>query len=125
MEKAAALIVVSGGVAEAVAPEHVDVRIIDCDNIEAGDELEELPRGVGFEHLVEQAELRVGRDFNWEGEKPARLKGMEAIEAIIEAYESALTQHIYDEGTGESVPDEEYAIIADARLALSTMRNSD
>lgn len=67
--KAIALIVVQGGVAYAYAPEHVDIRIIDRDDIEAGDGevLYELPPGVGFEELAKEAGLEVGEDFAWEG----------------------------------------------------------
>ena len=64
--KAICLIVVTGGVAYSHAPEHVDVRIADLDNADAGDDLETLPRGVGFEKLVEDAGLEEGLDFEWE-----------------------------------------------------------
>jgi hypothetical protein len=49
------LVVVSGGIAQDYAPPHVDIRIIDIDNIKAGDEKAELPRDVGFEELVKTA----------------------------------------------------------------------
>ena len=60
--KAICLVVVSGGVAECYEPEHVDCRIVDLDNIRAGDPAAELPRGVGFEELAERAGLEYGRD---------------------------------------------------------------
>lgn len=58
--KAIALIVVHGGVAYAYAPEHVDVRIVDRDNMDSDGEgnpepKEQLPAGVGFEELVADA----------------------------------------------------------------------
>lgn len=53
--KAIGLVVVSGGVAEAYTPLHVNVVIVDVDNIEAGDDPVELPAGVGFEALVKLA----------------------------------------------------------------------
>lgn len=66
--KAIALVVVSGGVAYAYAPEHVDVRVIDQDNLEQGfDAPDNLPQGVGFEELAAEAGLEIGKDFNWEG----------------------------------------------------------
>jgi hypothetical protein len=64
--KAICLVVVDSGVAYDYTPLHVDCRIIDRDNIEAGDEPVELPRGVGFEKLVEEAGLSEGADFTWE-----------------------------------------------------------
>lgn len=63
--KAICLVVVAGGVAEEYTPEHVDCRIVDCDNIGAGDEPAELPRGMGFEALVERAGLTEGEDYVW------------------------------------------------------------
>jgi hypothetical protein len=61
--KAIALVVVMGGVAEEYAPEHVDCRIIDLDNITGpGDPIPELPAGMGFEELAERAGLEVGKD---------------------------------------------------------------
>jgi hypothetical protein len=71
--KAIALIVVQGGVAYAYAPEHVDVRIIDRDDIEAGDGevLYELPPGIGFEELAKEAGLEPGEAFAWEGDEHA------------------------------------------------------
>lgn len=64
--KAIALVVVRGGVAEAFAPEHVDVRIVDLDNATAGDDTG-LPVGIGFEELAVEAGLEAGDDFYWEG----------------------------------------------------------
>lgn len=49
--KAIALIVVSGDLAYAYAPDHVDVRIVELDL----DWKEKLPAGVGFEELVAEA----------------------------------------------------------------------
>jgi hypothetical protein len=51
----------------------VDVRIIDRDDIEAGDGevLYELPPGVGFEELAEEAGLEAGLHYYWEGRKHA------------------------------------------------------
>jgi hypothetical protein len=63
--KAIALVVVRGGVAEAYAPEHVDVRVIDLDNIARGEDPEGLPRGVGFEALADEAGIIAGEDFYW------------------------------------------------------------
>jgi hypothetical protein len=64
--KAICLVVVSGGVAYAYAPAHVDCRVIDLDSLSQGDEPATLPRGIGFEHLAKQAELRIGEDFTME-----------------------------------------------------------
>jgi len=61
--KARGLIVVNGGAAYDYMPPHVDVRIIDVDNIKAGDEKVKLPVGVGYEHLVNQAGIREYVDF--------------------------------------------------------------
>jgi len=56
-EKAVALVVVLGGVAYTYAPRHVDIRVVDMDNLEDPDEKHkvQLPAGVGFEHLAEEA----------------------------------------------------------------------
>ena len=54
---AIALVVVRGGVAEVCEPPHVDVRIVDLDNIEAGDPPVDLPAGIGFEELCKEADL--------------------------------------------------------------------
>ena len=64
--RAIALVTVSGGVAETFTPEHVDARVIDLDNIKAGDDPVELPRGIGFEALVEEAFLEAGTHYTWE-----------------------------------------------------------
>ncbi len=64
--KAIALVIVAGGVADEVAPPHVDVRIVDIDNIKAGDSPPGLPRDVGFEDLVRRAQLIEGEEFTWE-----------------------------------------------------------
>ena len=69
--KAIALVVVLGGVAYTYAPDHVDVRIIDLDNIRDGDDPEPLPRECGFEELVNKAMLEAGTDYYWEGRKHA------------------------------------------------------
>ena len=63
--KAIALVVVSGGVAELFQPEHVDVRIVDLDNLEAGDAKVSLPKDVGFEALAEEAGL-TEKEITWE-----------------------------------------------------------
>jgi len=55
--KAIGLVIVSGGNAEDYTPEHVDVRIVDLDNIKAGDPKVELPSGIGFEELVKKADI--------------------------------------------------------------------
>lgn len=55
--KAIALIIVHGGVAYPYAPDHVDVRVIDRDDVHAGGDIDPLPAGIGFEALVEEAGL--------------------------------------------------------------------
>ena len=55
--KAVGLVVVSGGVATVYEPAHVDVRVVDLDNLEGTGDKIILPPGVGFEELVNQAEL--------------------------------------------------------------------
>lgn len=70
--KAIALVVVRGGVADVYAPEHVDVRVVDLDNIKAGDDPEPLPQGVGFEVLADWATLEPGLHYYWEGRKHAQ-----------------------------------------------------
>jgi hypothetical protein len=47
-----------------------------------------------------------------------RPKGMAALRAIVAAYDDALTTHIYDEGNGEEVPDDETALVDEASAAL-------
>lgn len=64
--KAICLVVVSRGVAEVYAPEHVDCRVIDLDALESGDSMETLPPNIGFEALCDEAGLDVGEDFEWE-----------------------------------------------------------
>ena len=64
--KAIALVIVSGGVADFCAPPHVDVRVIDQDNIGAGDPPAELPRGIGFEELLAGTSMEEGKDYVWE-----------------------------------------------------------
>jgi hypothetical protein len=55
--KAIALVTVYGGVAEVCEPQDVDVRIVDLDNIKAGDPPVDLPAGRGFEELCTEAGL--------------------------------------------------------------------
>lgn len=63
----ASLVVVCGGVAEIVDGSAGNIQIIDFDNIKAGDPPVELPRGEGFEELVEGADYLVeGEHFKWE-----------------------------------------------------------
>jgi phage FluMu protein Com len=64
-QKAVGLVVVLGGVAYTYAPEHVDIRVVDMDNLEDPDEKTkvQLPAGVGFEHLVSEAEVVEYIDF--------------------------------------------------------------
>jgi hypothetical protein len=55
-QKAAALVVVQGGVAYGYAPEHVDLQIVDMDNLNERDAPKTvLPSGAGFEELVSDA----------------------------------------------------------------------
>ena len=63
--KAIALIVVQGGVAEEFAPEHVDVRIVDIDNIKASAPGTKvfLPSDIGFEELVFDASVEEYVEF--------------------------------------------------------------
>jgi len=60
--KAVCLVVVSGGVAECYEPAHVDCRIVDLDNLRAGDKPVSLPASIGFEALAKRAGLKNGRD---------------------------------------------------------------
>ena len=62
------LVVVQGGIAEAFQQEGVEVRIVDLDNQNAGDPIEVLPEGVGYEALVEEAKLNAGEDVLFEKE---------------------------------------------------------
>ena len=55
MIPAIGLVVVRGGVAESYTPRHTCVRIVDMDNLGAGEPLVQLPVGLGFEELVEEA----------------------------------------------------------------------
>ena len=55
--KAIGLVVIAGGVADVFTPTHVDVRVVDIDNIKAGDPPVELPSDIGFEELVARAEV--------------------------------------------------------------------
>lgn len=53
--------------ADICAPEYVDARLVDLDNIrDGGDPPAEFPRGVGFEELVADAMLEEGKDYVWE-----------------------------------------------------------
>jgi hypothetical protein len=55
MKNRPAIVLVSGGNAYAYESEGVDVRIIDLDNIKAGDGKVKLPADRGFEALVHNA----------------------------------------------------------------------
>jgi hypothetical protein len=57
VKPAIALVIVRGGVAEVCGPQGVDVRIVDLDNIKAGDPPVDLPAGQGFEALCTNAGL--------------------------------------------------------------------
>lgn len=61
--KAICLVVVKGGVADVYEPEHVDCRVVDLDDVEAGSDPVVLPAGVGFEALAKRANLTRGVDF--------------------------------------------------------------
>ena len=61
--KAIALAIVRKGVAEICEPPHVDVRVVDCDNIDCGDRKPVLPRGLGFEELVAEAGIEKYVEF--------------------------------------------------------------
>ena len=58
----AALVVVKGGMAEILEQEPTCIRIVDLDNIKAGDPPVDLPAGIGFEELVKKAGLGEGAD---------------------------------------------------------------
>ena len=60
------LVVVRGGVAALFSPSHVDLRLVDIDNIKAGDEKETLPMGIGFEKLVSDAGIQEYVTFDLE-----------------------------------------------------------
>ena len=49
------LVIVFGGVAEVYEHKDVYIRVIDIDNIKAGDPIPVLPKGIGFEELVREA----------------------------------------------------------------------
>lgn len=70
--KAIALVVVRGGVAGVYAPEHVDVRVVDLDDINDGDDPVALPQGIGFDALAEEARLDAGFHYYWEGHSHAQ-----------------------------------------------------
>ena len=62
MKKKRVLIVVEGGVAYYYTEDSsVDVRLVDQDNIKAGDSPEELPEA--FLGMAELADLKEGKDF--------------------------------------------------------------
>jgi hypothetical protein len=61
--KAIGLVVVDGGIAYSYAPMHVYIRTVNIDAVKAGVEKIQLPTGVGFEHLVDQAGVREYVDF--------------------------------------------------------------
>ncbi len=61
--KAIALVVVYRGVADVYSPDHVDVRVVDLDNTEAGDDPPVIPTGVGFEDLCDRAGLVNGTHY--------------------------------------------------------------
>jgi len=69
MEKAIGLVVVRSGYAEIHAPLHVDIRVVDLDDIERGGEQPALPAGRGFERLAEEAGVTADVVF---GEEPCR-----------------------------------------------------
>jgi hypothetical protein len=56
-QKAIALVVVLGGATYTYAPMHVDIRVVDMNNLEDPEEKRkvQLPAGVGFEELVNEA----------------------------------------------------------------------
>lgn len=67
--RAICLVVVRGGVAEVYAPEHVDCRVVDLDDAEGwhGPHIPNtLPRDIGFEALVAEADLIEGTDYVYE-----------------------------------------------------------
>jgi len=63
------LIVVKGGVAEIYQPRHARAILVDCDDISQGGDLFELPKGIGFEKLVQEAGLVKGKHYKWEEEE--------------------------------------------------------
>lgn len=64
---APAIVIVHGGVGEVIEGQGADVRVIDQDNIAAGDPPMSLPRGEGFEALLARCSgLVEGHDYVWE-----------------------------------------------------------
>lgn len=61
-KKPIAVAIVLGGVVEVFA-RNADVRIVDIDNIKAGDDKVQLPSGIGFEKLVKEANVEEYVDF--------------------------------------------------------------
>jgi len=66
MMKAIGLVTVLGGVAYITQPEHVDIRLVDLDNVGEGGGPVRLPAGIGFEELAGLADLVVGVDVIFE-----------------------------------------------------------
>lgn len=80
--KAIGLVVVQGGVAEPYAPEHVDLQVVDLDNLKDTGEKAYLPPGLGFEFLVDEAGISDQVTFNKNEKNEARRKSAsEAVEA--------------------------------------------
>ena len=79
--KAIALVIVHSGFADIAAPEHVDVRVIDQDNIEAGDAPTELPRDVGFDFLVAESGMEEGKDYTWEDRRISGERRVKSVDA--------------------------------------------
>ena len=62
--KAIGLVVVCGGAAYAHAPDHVDLRIVDTDNLnDRGEPKVQLPKDVGFGALVAEAGIKTCVEF--------------------------------------------------------------
>lgn len=53
--------------------------------------------------------------------KTATQSDIASVLAVIDAYENALTVHIYDEDSGQVVPIVERQLVAEARCALTRM----
>lgn len=66
---AAVLVIVSGGVADYAATPGVAVRVVDLDNVQAGDGPPELPARIGFEELAGMAGIGQFVKFKQENEK--------------------------------------------------------
>ena len=79
--KAIALVIVHSGFADIAAPEHVDVRVIDQDNIEAGDAPPEIPRGIGFEHELDRSGMEEGKDYTWEDRRISGERRVKSVDA--------------------------------------------